>query len=78
MLTAEALARLKQRSLPMPAAAGVFCASLGPLAAGDSTVLAAPLSGFKLPPSNGRRMAAPPMSYLAKVSPDDPLAYPLT
>jgi monoterpene epsilon-lactone hydrolase len=78
MLTAEVLARLHRRGLPMPAAAGVFCATLGPLAAGDSAVLAAPLSGIKLPPSNSSRKTMPPMSYLAKASPTDPLAYPLT
>jgi monoterpene epsilon-lactone hydrolase len=78
MLTAQVLAGLHRRGLPMPAAAGVFCATLGALTAGDSAVLAAPLSGIKLPPSNGRRMAMPTMTYLAKASPADPLAYPLT
>ena len=78
MLTAEALARFHQRKLPMPAAAGVFCASLGALIAGDSGSLAGPLNGFKMPPaSTGSRPAPPPLGYLAAARPDDPLAYPL-
>jgi monoterpene epsilon-lactone hydrolase len=77
MLAAEALSRFHQRKLPMPAAAGVFCASLGALIAGDSGVLAGPLNGFKLPQARSGRTAAPPMSYLADARADDPLAYPL-
>lgn len=78
MLTAQVLSRFHQRHMPMPAAAGVFCASLGALAAGDSAVLAGPLNGFKMPPPvPGKRAAMPPMAYLARARADDPLAYPL-
>lgn len=78
MLTAEVLSRFHQRKLPMPAAAGVFCASLGALAAGDSAVLAGPLNGFTFPPPPpGQRPAMPPMAYLAAARADDPQAYPL-
>jgi monoterpene epsilon-lactone hydrolase len=77
MLTAEVLSRFHQAKLPMPAAAGVFCASLGALIAGDSGVLAGPLNGFKMPPAKPGRSAAPAMAYLAAARADDPLAYPL-
>lgn len=77
MLTAEALARFHDKGLPMPAAAGVFCASLGALIAGDSGVLAGPLNGFKFPTPPGPRKAPPPLPYLAGAKADDPLAYPL-
>jgi acetyl esterase/lipase len=76
MLTAQALARFQAKKLPMPAAAGVLCASLGALVAGDSGVLAAPLTGLKLPRTQGKP-AAPVMGYLAGARPDDPQAYPL-
>jgi acetyl esterase/lipase len=77
MLTAEAIARFHQRKLPVPAAAGIFCASLGALVAGDSGFLAGPLNGFKAPPPRADRRSPPPLGYLAAARPDDPLAYPL-
>lgn len=79
MLTAQSVAWFQSHDLPGPAAIGVFCASLGKLAAGDSAVLAGPLNGMRFPPPPTPKADAPPPrqpGYLDGAKEDDPLAYP--
>lgn len=80
MLTAESIAWFQTHALPNPAAIGIFCASLGKLAAGDSAILAMPLLGASRPkaPARASKPEEPPApTYLGAVKDDDPLAYPL-
>src|SRR3546814_9781734 len=44
------VAGFQKEGLPRPAAIGVFCASLGKLADGDSAVLSGPLNGARPAP----------------------------
>lgn len=80
LLTAQSLAWFDARGLPMPGAAGVFCAGLNGYFGGDSTALAGPLLGM-LPPPPGAPPPSRPQSsghdYLGTASADDPLAYPI-
>jgi len=80
MLTAESIAWFHAHDLPDPAAIGIFCATLGPLAAGDSVHLAGPLLGLTMPPPSVAATAGkapPPRGYLDGIKTDDPRAYPL-
>ncbi|WP_294054452.1 alpha/beta hydrolase fold domain-containing protein [Sphingomonas sp.] len=80
MLTAESIAWFQAHGLPNPAAIGVFCASLGKLAAGDSAALAMRLLGAPGRPAPAKAAPPPPPrgpSYLGGVADDNPLAYPL-
>lgn len=80
MLTGQALAWFQSHDLPRPGAAGIFCASLGAMLAGDSARLAGPLNGAEaLPTPPAAAKGAPPRgpSYLADASPTDPTAYPI-
>ncbi|WP_414902106.1 alpha/beta hydrolase [Sphingomonas flavalba] len=75
MLTAQAIAWFRKEGLPRPAAIGVFCASLGKIAEGDSAVLAGPLTGAR--PAGGAEGAPRrPPGYMTGAGDDDPLAYP--
>jgi acetyl esterase/lipase len=79
MLTAESIAWFHAHDLPNPAAIGIFCATLGPLAAGDSVHLAGPLLGMTMPPRPAAAGAAPPpRGYLDGIKAGDPRAYPLS
>jgi acetyl esterase/lipase len=81
MLTAQSIAWFQTHNLPRPAAAGVFCASLGQLAAGDSAVLGMAVLGMSRPaPRPAAAQPAPPPAptYMGAVANDNPLAYPLT
>jgi acetyl esterase/lipase len=80
MLTAQSIAWFQTHNLPRPAAAGVFCASLGQLAAGDSAVLGMAVLGMTPPPRSAtvRPAAAAAPTYMGAVANDNPLAYPLT
>jgi acetyl esterase/lipase len=73
ILTGETVAWLRAHHMPRPGAIGIFCASLGPIFAGDSGYLAGPLNGE--PPARGNG-APPSIGYLAHASLTDPLAYP--
>ena len=55
LLTAQSLAWFDKQKLPMPAAAGIFCASADARWAGDSWFWQKPLSGFATPPSLDER-----------------------
>lgn len=87
LLAAQTVAWLRANDLPMPAAVGVFCASLGGYFGGDATALAGPLNGM-LPRSDasGKGDSSPSSSpsppairgYLDLADPKDLLAYPVT
>jgi acetyl esterase/lipase len=82
MLTAESIAWFQTHGLPNPGAIGIFCASLGKIAAGDSAVLGMALLGASRPaspppPPRAPRPPAPGFIYLSDVRDDDPLVYPL-
>ncbi|WP_420140109.1 alpha/beta hydrolase [Sphingomonas sp.] len=80
MLTAQSIAWFQTHNLPRPAAAGIFCASLGQLAAGDSAMLGMAVLGMPRPaprPAAAQPVPAPP-TYMGAVANDNPLAYPLT
>lgn len=55
LLTAQSLAWFDKEKLPMPAAAGIFCASADARWAGDSWFWQKPLMGFATPPSLDER-----------------------
>lgn len=55
LLTAQSLAWLDKEKLPMPGAAGIFCASADARWAGDSWFWQKPLAGFATPPSLDER-----------------------
>lgn len=55
LLTAQTLAWLDKEKLPMPGAAGIFCASADARWAGDSWFWQKPLMGFATPPSLDER-----------------------
>lgn len=82
LLAAQSVAWFGANDLPMPAAVGVFCASLGGYFGGDATALAGPLNGM-LPARAVDFDAAggsPPPSargYLDHAGREDPLAYPI-
>jgi epsilon-lactone hydrolase len=75
ILTAEALAWFQKEHLPMPGAAGIFCASAGKFG-GDSSFLAPELSGqAPLPGSTEGKLDFTP--YFSDVSLSDPLVLPM-
>ncbi|WP_442680015.1 alpha/beta hydrolase [Sphingomonas sp. ASY06-1R] len=81
MLTAQSIAWFQTHNLPRPAAAGIFCASLGQLAAGDSAVLGMAVLGMSRParrPAAAQPAPPPAPTYMGAVANDNPLAYPLT
>lgn len=76
ILTAQSLAWFARHDLPMPAAAGVYCAGAA-ARAGDSRITGSLLGDGETPapaPPGGR--AALPIGYMAGVSPENPEAYP--
>lgn len=81
MLTAQSIAWFQTHNLPRPAAAGIFCASLGQLAAGDSAVLGMAVLGMSRPaprPAAAQPAPRPAPTYMGSVTNDNALAYPLT
>ena len=80
LLTAQSIAWFAAHDLPLPAAAGVLCASLSGYFGGESTVLAGPLTGSlpRLEEGSGPPPGdSAPNGYLDAVANDDPLVYPL-
>jgi monoterpene epsilon-lactone hydrolase len=79
LLTAQAVALLCNREIPLPGAVGLFAASACGWAVGDSGSLAMPLSGLVTP----AELLAPPrgevcnVSYFSEVDMSDPLALPI-
>jgi acetyl esterase/lipase len=75
ILAAQAVAWIAKEGLPRPAAIGSFCGT-GAQSYGDSTWLAAPLSGSAaIPPSSGQGMLVIP--YLKNADPKDPMLFPI-
>jgi monoterpene epsilon-lactone hydrolase len=75
ILTAEALAWFQKEHLPVPGAAGIFCASAGKFG-GDSVLLAPELAGqAPLPGSTQGKLSFTP--YFSEVSLTDPLVLPM-
>ncbi|MFB0613710.1 alpha/beta hydrolase [Aurantiacibacter poecillastricola] len=80
VLAAQSVAWFQAYDLPLPAALGVFCASLGGYTGGDATAIAGPLNGY-LPTVDTHAEQAPTgpppgPSYLRNADPQDPLVYP--
>lgn len=80
-LTAQSIAWFQAHQLPNPGAIGVFCSSLGQMAAGDSLRLTGALLGASPRPPQARATSTPPPprlpTYMGEARADDPLAYPL-
>lgn len=80
LLAAQSIAWFQTHDLPLPAAVGVFCASLSGYFGGDATATSGPLLGMLPPPAEAPRRGPPPASgpsYMGEARADDPLAYPL-
>lgn len=80
LLAAQSIAWFQAHDLPLPAAVGVFCASLSGYFGGDATAISGPLLGMLPPPEDAPRRGPPPASgpsYMGEARADDPLAYPL-
>lgn len=81
LLAAQSVTWFRANGLPMPAAVGVFCASLGGYFGGDATALGGPLNGM-LPTrdahsDSGHGSPSSVRGYLDPASREDPLAYPI-
>jgi monoterpene epsilon-lactone hydrolase len=82
LLAAQSVAWFQANDLPMPAAVGVLCASLGGYFGGDATALAGSLNGMlpvRAVDSEAGDDSPPPPApgYLDHARRDDPLAYPI-
>lgn len=73
MLTGMSLAWFQVHQLPMPGAAGIFCAGIGDSSAGDAMYTAMPLGEARMPVSDKRE--APSLGYLAGTIKSDPLVF---
>jgi len=74
LLTAQSLARFSDLHLPLPAAAGIFCAGGDAAMGGDSRIVGNLLGDGEAPepaPKGSTNMA-----YMTGASPEDPEAYP--
>ena len=70
-LTGMSLAWFQTHGLPVPGAAGIFCAGTGSFQGGDAAYTALPLGEARVTSPNSKGM--PPMGYLAGTNPNDPL-----
>jgi acetyl esterase/lipase len=75
MLAAESIAWFEKENLPIPAAAGIFCASTSAFGEGDSAYVASRLGDVLSPPSSPTDKA-PPGPYFVNVDYNDPLYRP--
>ena len=76
ILAAESIAWFATHHLPLPAALGVLCASLGEdFSAGDSGVITWQLNGFPQPPNGAKPLFR--TGYFEGVTDGDPLARPV-
>jgi len=77
LLTAEVVALLQTRGLPAPGAIGIFCASAGGWAGGDSTYFTAGFSvvGAK---ADSPHFAVSDAAYFSAADMRDPLVAPIT
>ena len=76
MQTAMSIAWLEKRSIPLPGAIGIFCASAGGIFGGDALYTAMPLGEARLAPP--MKPGRPPLSYFADTDPKDPLVSPVS
>ncbi len=76
VLTGEAIAWFQKEKLPMPAAAGMFCAGGDALYGGDSAYVIAALSGGRIP-KPGARMGVVEDLYYGDINFNDPLVSPV-
>jgi acetyl esterase/lipase len=76
LLTAQSLAWFADHGLPMPAAAGVFCAGGDAGMGGDSRIIGSLLGDGETPAPAPKPGAAPAIGYMAGASPTDRDAYP--
>jgi len=74
LLTAQSLARFANKHLPMPAAAGIFCAGGDAAMGGDSRIVGSLLGDGEAPEPTPT--AASNLAYMTGASPQDPEAYP--
>jgi acetyl esterase/lipase len=70
-LTGMSLAWFQGHNLPVPGAAGIFCAGTGSFAGGDAAYTALPLGEARVASPKGAAM--PPLGYMAGTDPNDPL-----
>jgi acetyl esterase/lipase len=75
-LTAETIALLQKENLPLPGAIGIFCASAGGWAGGDSTYLAAPFERGA-PPVPSAHAAVTDSAYFSDADMNDPAVSPI-
>lgn len=75
VITAQATAWIGTHGLPRPGAIGTFCGT-GASFSGDGPVISDPLTNGK-PPMATTLPPGIPTPYMAGVSPEDPVAYPL-
>lgn len=75
LLTAQSLAWFADHGLPMPAAAGVFCAGGDAGMGGDSRIIGNLLGDGETPPPPPA-LGAPALGYMAGAAPGDRDAYP--
>lgn len=75
IITAQATAWIGKQGLPRPGAIGTFCGT-GAAYSGDSPYLA-PATAGNAPPAISTLPPTLPVSYMAGVPADDPIAYPL-
>jgi len=74
LLTAQSLARFSNLHLPMPAAAGIFCAGGDAAMGGDSRIVGTLLGDGEAPETTPKGTSN--LAYMAGASPQDPEAYP--
>ncbi len=72
MLGGQSMAWFQKEGLPIPAALGVFCATLGDFDNGDSAWLSSAIGGMLPPPSPNAQLP-----YFIGADRQDPLAYPV-
>ena len=80
ILTAETVASLEKKNIPLPGGVGIFCQSAGGVNGGingDSVYMGMALTGGAPPVPLSADQSAIPLSYFAGVDPKDGDAYPV-
>ncbi len=76
LLTGQSLAWFFRHHLPMPAAAGIFCAGGDATMQGDSRIVGSLLGDGEAPEIAATPAGATNLAYMSGASPQDPEAYP--
>lgn len=76
LLTAQSLAWFSRHQLPMPAAAGIFCAGGDPAMQGDSRITGGLLGDGEAPETKAASRGETNLAYMSGASPQDPEAFP--